>query len=80
MNKEVGTDGANGFLASTKDEWIEKLSILIEYPELREKMGMAGRKTVEEKYSVKVNAPKYLEVLRKIYEERYGKNSLKIGR
>jgi hypothetical protein len=28
---------------------------------------------VDERYSVKVNAPKYLEILRKVYEERYGK-------
>ena len=73
VNREIITDGVNGFLAGTNEEWIEKLSLLIENPELRRKIGIAGRKTVEEKYSVKGNAPKYLEVLRKVYEERYGK-------
>src|SRR3989338_7001780 len=71
MNKEIITDGINGFLASTEEEWVEKLSLLIKVPELRNRIGIAARKTVEERYSVKVNAPKYLEVLKKVYEERY---------
>ena len=74
-NKEIVTDGINGFLAKSEEEWIEKLSLLIENSELRKKLGMQGRKTVEEKYSVKVNAPKYLEVLKKVYEERYEKSA-----
>lgn len=73
VNKEIITDGVNGFLASSEDEWINKLSLLIENPELRRRLGMAGRETVEEKYSLKVNAPKYLEIFKKVYEERYGK-------
>lgn len=66
-------DGVNGFLADTEDEWIEKLSLLIENPKLREKLGLAGRKTVEEKYSVKANVPKYLEIIQKVYHERYNR-------
>lgn len=76
VNKEIITDGINGFLAGTENEWIEKLSLLIENPEIRKKIGIAGRKTVEERYSVKVNAPKYLEIFRKIYEERHGKGMI----
>ena len=71
MNKEIITDGMNGFIASTENEWIEKLSLLVENSELRKRIGMAGRKTVEERYSVKVNAPKYLQVLKKVYEEQH---------
>lgn len=68
-------DGLNGFLADTEKEWIGKLSLLIESHELRSRVGMAGRKTVEERYSVKVNAQKYLEILHKVYNERYGKRN-----
>lgn len=68
MNKEIIQDGVNGFLSNSEDEWLEKLSLLIENPELRKKIGLAGRKTVEKKYSVNVNAPRYLEVLRSVYE------------
>jgi len=71
VSKEIIRDGVNGFLAGTDDEWIKKLSLLIEDPELRRRLGMAGRKTVEERYSVKVNAPKYLEIFKRVYEERY---------
>lgn len=68
-NREIIEDGVNGFLASSEEEWVEKLSLLIEKPELRRRLGAAGRKTVEERYSLKVNAPKFLEVLRKAYGE-----------
>lgn len=51
-NKEVIQHGENGFLADTSAEWVDCLSILIDDLLLRNKMGMAGRKTVEEKYSL----------------------------
>ncbi len=73
-NMEIIQDGINGFLASTEDEWFKKISLLIENPELRRRVGMAGRKTVEEKYSVNVNAPRYLEIFNSVYKERYGKS------
>jgi len=63
VNNEIIQDGVNGFLANSKEEWIEKLSLLIENSDLRRKIGLAGRKTVEEKYSLEINAPKFLEVL-----------------
>ena len=66
VNTEIIQDGVNGFLAKDEEEWIKKLTLLIENPELRQSLGKAGRKTVEERYSVKVWAPKYVEVLRKV--------------
>ncbi len=63
-------DNQNGFLAETEEEWIQKLSLLIENPELRQKIGLAGRKTIEERYSVQVNAPTYLKIIEKVYKER----------
>lgn len=62
-NRRIIKDGINGFLAENKEEWVEKLSRLIDDPALRQRLGAAGRKTVEEKFSVKVNAPKYLEII-----------------
>ncbi len=70
MNKEIITDGIDGFLAYSEDEWIKKLSLLIESITLRKRIGLAGRKTVEEKYSLKVNTPRFLEILKSIYERR----------
>ncbi len=62
VNSDIIQDGVNGFLASTTDEWVAKLSLLIEDAELRKKLGKAGRRTVEEQYSVEANKEKWLEV------------------
>ena len=63
MNTEVVQDGDNGFLAESEKEWTEKLALLIENPGLREAMGQRGRAVVEERYSVKSNFPKLMQVL-----------------
>ena len=66
VNTEIIQDGVNGFLAKDEKEWIEKLSLLIKNSELRQRLGKAGRKTVEERYSVKVWAPRYVKLVRDI--------------
>lgn len=68
-NYEIIKDGENGYFADSDDEWIEKISILIENPDLRRKLGEAARKTVEEYYSVRVNAPRYLKIINDILPE-----------
>jgi len=57
VNREIIEDGVNGFLASTDDEWVEKLGRLLEDPALRRRFGQAGRRTIEERYSLRVHAP-----------------------
>jgi len=66
VNKEIIEDGVNGFLASKEKEWIDKLSFLIESKDLRSKIGEAGRRTVEERYSVKVCKDRYIDLFRNI--------------
>lgn len=67
VNSEIIKDGQNGLLASTENEWLAKLSLLIEDSDLRKKLGEAGRLTVEEKYSLRINAPKLKEVIESVY-------------
>ncbi len=62
VNKDIIEEGVNGFLATTKEEWVDKLSQLIESAGLRERLGKAGRKTVEKNYSVEANKDKWLAV------------------
>lgn len=68
-NKDIISDGINGFLADTQDEWVQKLSNLIEDKKIREKIGLAARGTIEEKYSLKINAPKIFEIIQKVYRK-----------
>jgi glycosyltransferase involved in cell wall biosynthesis len=70
VNCEIVHDGQNGFLAAEAGEWTEKLSRLIESSELRERIGRAGRETVKERYSVKVQRGRYLEYFTRLCEER----------
>jgi glycosyltransferase involved in cell wall biosynthesis len=63
-------DGENGFLASTHDEWVDKLSRLILDPALRAAMGSAGRATVEDRFSVRITAASYLSVIDSVLDSR----------
>lgn len=63
VNNLIIKDGINGFLANTKDEWIEKAGLLIESEELRSRLGKNGRETVIEKYSVESQKHNYLKTL-----------------
>lgn len=62
--ERIIVDGDSGFLVNGyKDEWLEKLTLLIENPKLREKIGTSGRKTVVDHYSIDANKDKYLRVI-----------------
>jgi len=64
VNREIIEDGVNGFLASTEGEWVAKLECLLADPALRCRVAAAGRRTVEERYSLRVNAPQVAATLR----------------
>jgi glycosyltransferase involved in cell wall biosynthesis len=66
VNSDIIQDGQNGFLAATDAEWVEKLSRLLRSPELREQIGMAGRRTVETQYSATVQAPRVYGILKSV--------------
>jgi glycosyltransferase involved in cell wall biosynthesis len=68
VNRTIVQDGTNGFLASTEDEWVEKLSRLLSDAALRRRLAVAGRRTVEEGYSLRVNAPTLAATLRAVAE------------
>ncbi len=69
-NREIVTHGVDGFLCRTEKEWEEALTRLVESLVLREEVGRAGRKRVEEAYSVQVNRERYREVLGEAVDRR----------
>jgi glycosyltransferase involved in cell wall biosynthesis len=68
-NGEVIQDGVNGFLVESENDWYEKLRLLVTNHDLREGMGRAARKTVEERFSVKSQMPRVVDIFEKVYEQ-----------
>lgn len=64
VNTEIIKDGVNGFLVNGRKEWVDKLSILIENPELRRRMGNEARRTAVERYSYEANSPTLIAALK----------------
>src|SRR5262249_32197241 len=56
-NRQIVDNGTNGFLAATHSEWLHAFQILQASRELRNRLGMAGRKKVEAGYSLQSKAP-----------------------
>jgi glycosyltransferase involved in cell wall biosynthesis len=68
VNSEIIKHGENGFLARNSEEWEMYLSLLIEDRLLQKKLGASAQKTVEEKYSVKANEFRYLNVFKMAFD------------
>jgi glycosyltransferase involved in cell wall biosynthesis len=66
VNRDIVQDGVNGFWAQNETQWESRLLRLIEEEALRKEMGLRGRKTVELSYSLEVNGPRILNILKKV--------------
>jgi len=67
VNAEFITDGMTGYLASDNNQWVDKISELIENVELRKQMANAGRRHVE-KFDSRVTSTKLCEILTEFIE------------
>jgi glycosyltransferase involved in cell wall biosynthesis len=65
-NFRVIESGVSGYLVSSPAEWKEKLTLLMDNPELRKRIGQKARQRVEQYYSVRANQPVYLSVLNSV--------------
>ena len=63
-SREAVRHEETGFLVTSEDAWIEALSRLVDSPDLRHRMGRAGRRIVEERYSSGVAAARFTTVVR----------------
>tara|TARA_B100000900_G_C20595168_1_gene723119 strand:+ start:774 stop:1859 length:1086 start_codon:yes stop_codon:yes gene_type:complete len=66
VNKDIIDHGVDGFLVNTDQEWYAAIKKLANDPYLRQQMGCAGRKKIENKYSLKVWGPQVSNILQNI--------------
>ncbi len=64
VNRDVVRDSVNGFWAMTHEEWLAKLSTLIDDAHLRKTMGMRGYDLVMKSFSLRACAPRLEQVLK----------------
>jgi glycosyltransferase involved in cell wall biosynthesis len=62
-NIKIVRDGISGFYARTEEEWVDRLSILLDSADLRRRMSFEARRTVEESYSNRVHVPRMARIL-----------------
>ena len=63
VNCEIVEEGTNGYLASSDDEWYDKLDMLIRNAGLRMSLGKAGRAKVASGYTLECGFAKWEEIL-----------------
>jgi glycosyltransferase involved in cell wall biosynthesis len=62
VNTKIVDNGVNGFICEKEDDWYDKMELLLNNPELREKMGAAARNKIQSHYSVKATAGMFLSL------------------
>jgi glycosyltransferase involved in cell wall biosynthesis len=62
-NRDVVTHGVCGFHASSDADWVSALERLVDSEDLRVRMGVEGRRRVEQHYSAEVHAPRLAALL-----------------
>jgi glycosyltransferase involved in cell wall biosynthesis len=69
VQSEMVGHGETGFLAQTPAQWVESARRLADDPELRRRMGRAGRQRVETHYSVASGAARWVALLDRLREQ-----------
>ncbi|SHJ08598.1 Glycosyltransferase involved in cell wall bisynthesis [Hymenobacter daecheongensis DSM 21074] len=60
MNSEVVTEGVDGYICATPEQWYNGLEKLLRDHELRTRFGQAARATIEARFSVLANRDNFL--------------------
>jgi len=64
-------NGHNGFLASSRSEFILNMEQLIKNSDLAKKLGIAARKTAEEDYSLDILGEKFVNILKDDFSSNF---------
>jgi glycosyltransferase involved in cell wall biosynthesis len=66
INATVVEEGVNGFLVKNDDEWVARLSQLLDDAQLRDQIGQRGRKLVESRFDLARQAQQLGDVIRQL--------------
>ncbi len=69
VNRDIIRDGVNGFLASSTEEWVKKISLLIENEKLYRDISENARSTVEQNFSLEKWASKLIKIFRQFSDK-----------
>ncbi|MEP1201232.1 glycosyltransferase family 4 protein [Tateyamaria sp.] len=64
VNRDIVEHGVNGFLAESDDDWRTAIETLLRDPDLRRRMGVAGRLKVEQNFSLHTWGPRVASMLK----------------
>jgi glycosyltransferase involved in cell wall biosynthesis len=70
VNVDIIENGVNGYLASSTDDWIHAFRSLIQDTSKRKKMGIQGRRSVENQYTLQISGKKLANLFYNIIESR----------
>lgn len=76
VNSDIVDDGINGFLASGKEEWINKIDRLILSEELRRNMGVAAREKALKNFSLQQKSGDVVSFYKKILQSDVGDSAI----
>jgi glycosyltransferase involved in cell wall biosynthesis len=66
VNRDIIHDGLDGFLPRTREEWFQIIARLLKDPFLRETVGHAGRRRVEQAFSLATHGPRLVRAVENI--------------
>ena len=69
-NRQIITHGENGLLPGSEEEWVTSIFALADDPAPRNRLGVAGRQTVEHRFSATHSASLLAGVIRKAVQNR----------
>lgn len=68
-------ENETGLLATSDDQWIDQLTRLLHSSSLRERLGLAGRATVETEYALSVHAPRVYRIFESVVRHARTRNN-----
>ena len=70
VNREITVDGETGYLAAAAGDWERSIERLLDDAARRERMGLAGRRRVEENYAMPIVSERLVALYAELLRER----------